>query len=96
MLKVEPLSMVPLEELLEQPGVIGSWIMVQESVLLLVGEVQIEPRSREPGWTGRRVELQVLTIVPKAKFLLILVVGVKRGESFPITHIYIWGHNHGH
>ena len=79
MLEVEPLGIGPLGELLEQPGVIGSWIMVQEPVHLLGGELQIKSKCREPGWAGRWVELKALTIVPRAKFLLILVVwGEKR------------------
>ena len=93
-LEVEPLVIGPWGELLEWPGVTGSWIVVQEPVLLLGGKLQIEPRCREPGWVGRKVERKVLPIVPRTKFRLILVFGVKRCKSFPITHVI--GHTHRH
>ena len=52
MLEVEPLRIGPWEELVEQPGVTGNWIVVQESVLPLSRELQIERRYRELGWVG--------------------------------------------
>ena len=55
MLEVEPLKIGPCWELLEQPVVIWSWVVVQEPVLLLGGELQIETRCGEPagGTEGR-------------------------------------------
>ena len=54
MLDIEPLRIGPWGELLEQLAVIWSWIVVQEPVLLLGGELQIEPKCREPGWARKR------------------------------------------